>query len=45
MKDSDNHLMKQVFWETNGKNKEGNISTQPDIIMIILNVSPKNIEY
>lgn len=29
-------MMEQVFWETNGKNKEGNIPTQSDIIMIVI---------
>lgn len=33
--------MEQVFW---GKNEEGNIPAQSDIIMIVINVSPKTIE-
>lgn len=32
MKGSDNLIMEQVFWETNGKNKEGNIPIQSDIM-------------
>lgn len=45
VKDSDKHIMKQVFGETSKKIKKETFLTQSNIIMIAINLSPKNTQH